>query len=324
MALVEVILFPHISIHTINQNNTWAANTKCVLYITNIHSIFLIQGGKRYILRTSHHNVTTVGLRHIMRAWRFDVHWIRCVCFGQTSFYRHDITLTSQWARWRLKSPAPRLFTQPFIQAQIKKSKLRATGLCEGNTPVTGEFPAQKASKAENVSIWWRHHDILLYFTTHIFDSFERRCPACKKFAKLSKQTVDKNNHKRTLYYWSRTKPDLIVAIPEVVNYPEAVLPAGWGSQDGGDIFSDCQQTFADDISEWFLLTGNCYISFKLHWGADGPIDDKTTLIPIMAWHRTCEKPLSCDIAPNVWIPRHMSSHKRHGNSTVCFTTFPD
>ena len=23
----------------------------------------------------------------------------------------------------------------------------------------TGEFPAQMASNAENVSIWWRHHD---------------------------------------------------------------------------------------------------------------------------------------------------------------------
>ena len=28
-----------------------------------------------------------------------------------------------------------------------------------GNSPGTGEFPAQMASSAENVSIWWRHHD---------------------------------------------------------------------------------------------------------------------------------------------------------------------
>ena len=34
--------------------------------------------------------------------------------------------------------------------------KLRVTGLSEGNSPVTGEFPAQRASNAENVSIWWR------------------------------------------------------------------------------------------------------------------------------------------------------------------------
>ena len=39
-----------------------------------------------------------------------------------------------------------------------KKSKLHVTGRCEGNSPVTGEFPAQRASNAENVSIWWRHH----------------------------------------------------------------------------------------------------------------------------------------------------------------------
>ena len=61
--------------------------------------------------------------------------------------------------RWRLKSPVSRLFTQPFIEAQIKeKSKLRVTDLCEGNSPVTSEFPTQRASNAENVSIWWRHH----------------------------------------------------------------------------------------------------------------------------------------------------------------------
>ena len=40
---------------------------------------------------------------------------------------------------------------------QRKKSKLRVTGLCAGNSPVTGEFPAQRASNAENVSIWWSH-----------------------------------------------------------------------------------------------------------------------------------------------------------------------
>ena len=41
-------------------------------------------------------------------------------------------------------------------------SKLRVTGLCAGNSPGTGEFPAQMASYAENVSIWWRHHGWIL------------------------------------------------------------------------------------------------------------------------------------------------------------------
>ena len=39
-----------------------------------------------------------------------------------------------------------------------KTPKLRLTDLCEGNSPVTDEFPAQKSSNAENVSILWRHH----------------------------------------------------------------------------------------------------------------------------------------------------------------------
>ena len=35
----------------------------------------------------------------------------------------------------------------------------RVTGLCGGNSPVTGEFPAQRTRNAEIVSIWWRHHE---------------------------------------------------------------------------------------------------------------------------------------------------------------------
>ena len=45
-----------------------------------------------------------------------------------------------------------------FRRKSKKTPKLRFTGLCEGNSPVTGEFAAQRASKAENVSIWWCHH----------------------------------------------------------------------------------------------------------------------------------------------------------------------
>ena len=41
-----------------------------------------------------------------------------------------------------------------------KTSKPRITGLCEGNPPVTDCFSSQRASIAENVSIWWRHHVI--------------------------------------------------------------------------------------------------------------------------------------------------------------------
>ena len=47
--------------------------------------------------------------------------------------------MTLKWARWRLKSPASRLFTQPFIQAQIKENikALRHWPLC-------GEFTGDR------------------------------------------------------------------------------------------------------------------------------------------------------------------------------------
>ena len=45
-----------------------------------------------------------------------------------------------------------------FRHRSKKAPKLHVTGFCVGNSPVTGEFPAQKASNAVIVSNWWRHH----------------------------------------------------------------------------------------------------------------------------------------------------------------------
>ena len=51
------------------------------------------------------------------------------------------------------------LLNCPSSRRSKKISKLCVTGLCAGNSPEIGEFPAQMASNAENVSIWWRHHE---------------------------------------------------------------------------------------------------------------------------------------------------------------------
>ena len=51
------------------------------------------------------------------------------------------------------------LLNRLFRRWSKKTSKFRVTGLCVGNSPGAGEFPAQMASNAENVPIWWRHHD---------------------------------------------------------------------------------------------------------------------------------------------------------------------
>ena len=54
--------------------------------------------------------------------------WYKCITeFGHA--WLSFITVTSWWTRWRVKSPTPRLFVQPFVQAQIKNTlKLRVTG----------------------------------------------------------------------------------------------------------------------------------------------------------------------------------------------------
>ena len=49
-----------------------------------------------------------------------------------------------------------------FRRRSKKPSKLRVTGPCAGNSPGTSEFPAQMASYAEKVSIWWHHDKIIL------------------------------------------------------------------------------------------------------------------------------------------------------------------
>ena len=60
------------------------------------------------------------------------------------------------------------LLSRLFRRKSKKTSKLCVTGLCEGNSPVIGEFPAQRANNAENVSIWWRHHGEIRTTTTVI------------------------------------------------------------------------------------------------------------------------------------------------------------
>ena len=50
------------------------------------------------------------------------------------------------------------LLNRLFRHGSNKTSTLPVIGLFEGNSLVVGEFPAQRASNAENIFFWWRHH----------------------------------------------------------------------------------------------------------------------------------------------------------------------
>ena len=60
------------------------------------------------------------------------------------------------------------VYSTVYSERSKKTSKLRVTGICAGNSPVPDECPAQMASNAENVSIWWRHHVMLELKVTHV------------------------------------------------------------------------------------------------------------------------------------------------------------
>ena len=96
--------------------------------------------------------------------------------------YAHSprFVISLQWRHNELDGvsnhqPHDCLLNRLFRRRSKKTSKLRVTGLCEGNSPVTAEFPAQRASNAENVSIWWRHHVISrsgIFDFTHILQDY--------------------------------------------------------------------------------------------------------------------------------------------------------
>ena len=51
---------------------------------------------------------------------------------------------------------------------QRKHQSSASLAFVAGNSPMTGEFPAQMASDAKNVSIWLRHHAFTFYCLCHI------------------------------------------------------------------------------------------------------------------------------------------------------------
>ena len=68
------------------------------------------------------------------------------------------------------------LLNRLFRFRSKKTSKLRVTGLCGGNSPVTGGFPSYRARNAENISILWRHHDkARVHFALGVHICFEEK-----------------------------------------------------------------------------------------------------------------------------------------------------
>ena len=75
---------------------------------------------------------------YLIMTFRKSLQWCHNECNGLSN-YRHLDCLLNRLFRCRSE----------------KTSKLRITGLCEGNPPVTGRFPSQRVSTKKNFSIGW-------------------------------------------------------------------------------------------------------------------------------------------------------------------------
>ena len=92
------------------------------------------------------------------------------LCSLQHYYFRSSLTIIHEQLKhalqWRHNGrdgvsnhqPHGRLLNRLIKRRPVKTSKLRVTGLCVRSSPLTGEFPAQMVSNAQNISMWWRHH----------------------------------------------------------------------------------------------------------------------------------------------------------------------
>ena len=111
------------------------------------------------------------------------------------------------------------LLNRLFGRRWKKTSKFRVTGLCAGNSPGTGKFPAQMASNAENVSIRWRYHEI--------WSQSHHGCCRCLAKQALSHFQMTKwsetpNHISRDNFYWIWIKCHsyICIEVAWLINWP--------------------------------------------------------------------------------------------------------
>ena len=127
--------------------------------------------GRIYMHRHAGLSLITCG-RQSLATWKGALQWRHNERDGVSNHQTHDCLLNRLF---RLRSK--------------KTSQLSVTGLCAGNSSVTGEFPAQRSSNAGNVSIWLCHHGLK---TSLVFGGFLSVSERLDK--NIFQTTVDQND----------------------------------------------------------------------------------------------------------------------------------
>ena len=109
--------------------------------------------------------------------------------------------MTSWWARWRLKSPGSPLFTQPCIQAQIKK-KLRVTGPCAANY----RWPVNSPHKWPVTRKMFPFDDVIIFAEVSlVINDWKQRCEdlGVRHIFVNSQRDLTNFNCLNNAFYWS-------------------------------------------------------------------------------------------------------------------------
>ena len=114
---------------------------------------------------------TFVAIGALIFAWDQSINLHRfCDAIEKTTLRKCAPDTRTAFKQWSLQwqhnghdgvsnhQPRDCLLNGLFRRKSKQPSKFRFTGLRQGNSLVTGEFPVQRTSNAEKVSISWRHH----------------------------------------------------------------------------------------------------------------------------------------------------------------------
>ena len=136
--------FPRPTIWWFIASSAARPNTSIHIPKLQLHKMYCNIMTTLYLYMTGHTHLDDSALRRPLRP-SFLVHY-GDVIMGAIAYQITSLTI---------------VYPAVYLDVDQRKyiSKLCVTGLCMGNSPGTGEFPAQMASNAENVSIWWRHHE---------------------------------------------------------------------------------------------------------------------------------------------------------------------
>ena len=166
------------------------------------------------------------------------------------------------------------LVNRLFRPRRKKISKLCVTGLFGWNSPVIGEFPSQKVSNKESVSIWWRHHVFRITFVFLVFHCFIVQAIVAMCWLNKYIALVIKNKFRP-----SNPRSGILVKKTCILVWLFNTLRPG---QNGCHL--------ADASFKCFFLNENVCISIiiSLKFVPKGPINNISALVQIMATAIDC------------------------------------